>query len=57
VVWQCYPDDDMVAEAAARALFDAEEAASFATDLDARGEEQGVLDMACAATRLRSELR
>jgi hypothetical protein len=52
-----YPDDDMAAEAAARALFDAEEAASYATDLDARAEEQDVLDTAGAATRLRGELR
>jgi hypothetical protein len=40
VVWQRYPDDDMAAEAAARALFDAEEATSYAADLDAREEEQ-----------------
>jgi hypothetical protein len=40
VVQQCYPDDDMASEAAARALFDAGEAASYATDLDARTEEQ-----------------
>jgi hypothetical protein len=57
VARQCYPDDDMAAEAAARALFDAEEAASYATDLGARAEEQGVLDTTRAATRLRGELR
>jgi hypothetical protein len=47
----------MAAEAAARALFDAEEAASYAAHLDARAEEQGVLDTARAATCLRGELR
>jgi hypothetical protein len=56
VARQRYPDDDMAAEAAARALFDKEEAASYATDLDTRAEEQDVLDMARAATRLRGEL-
>jgi hypothetical protein len=56
VARQRYPDDDMVAEATERALFDAEEAASYAADLDARAEEQDVLDTAHAATRLRSEL-
>jgi hypothetical protein len=54
---QRYPDDDMAAEAAARALFDTEEAASYGADLDARAEEQDVLDMAHAATRLRGKLR
>jgi hypothetical protein len=34
VARQSYPDDDMAAEATARALFDAEEAASYAVDLD-----------------------
>jgi hypothetical protein len=29
----------------------------YAADLDARAEEQGVLDTACAATRLRGELQ
>jgi hypothetical protein len=57
VARQRYPDDDMAVEAAARALFDAEEAASYAADLDARAEERGVLDRARAATRLRGELR
>jgi hypothetical protein len=57
VALQRYPDDDMAAEAAARALFDAEEAASYAADLDARAEEQDVLDTSRAATRLRGELR
>jgi hypothetical protein len=47
----------MAVEAAARALFDKEEAASYAVDLDARAEEQDVLDTARAATRLRGELR
>jgi hypothetical protein len=51
------PDDDIAAEAVARALFDAEEAASYAADLDARAEEQDVLDTACTATRLMCELR
>jgi hypothetical protein len=43
---QRYPDDDMAAEAAARALFDVEEAASYAADLDARAKEQDFLDTA-----------
>jgi hypothetical protein len=54
---QRYPDDDMAAEVAARALFDKEEAASYAADLDMQAEEQDLLDTACAATRLRGELR
>jgi hypothetical protein len=54
---QRYPDDDLASEAVARVLFDAEEAASYAADLDARAEEQGVLDTARDATRLRGELR
>jgi hypothetical protein len=57
VARQRYPDDDMAVEAAARALVDKEEAASYAADLDARAEEQDVLDTAHAATRLRGELR
>jgi hypothetical protein len=57
VARQRYSNDDMAAEAAARALFDAEEAASYAAYLDARVEEQDVLDMVRAATRLRGELR
>jgi hypothetical protein len=56
VAWQRYPDDDRAAEAAARALFDPEEV-SYAVDLDARAEEQGILDSARAATCLRGELR
>jgi hypothetical protein len=57
VARQRYPDDDMAAKAAARALFDKEEAASYAADLDARAEEKDVLDTARATTRLRGELR
>jgi hypothetical protein len=57
VVRQRYPDDNMAAEAAARALFDAEEAASYTADQDARVEEQDVLDTARVATRPRGELR
>jgi hypothetical protein len=53
VARQRYPDDDIVAEAAARALFDTEEAASYAADLDTRAEEQDILDMARTTTRLR----
>jgi hypothetical protein len=56
VARQRYPDDDLAAEAAARVLFDAEEVASYTADLDARAEEQDVLDTARAATRLRGEL-
>jgi hypothetical protein len=40
VARQRYPDDDMAAEAATRALFDKEEKASYAAELDARAEEQ-----------------
>jgi hypothetical protein len=57
VAQQRYPDDDLAAEATARALFDAEKAASYAADLDARAEEQGVLDTRRTATRLRGKLR
>jgi hypothetical protein len=57
VARQRYPDDDMAAEATARALFEAEETASYAADLDVRAEEQDVLDTSRAATRLRGELR
>jgi hypothetical protein len=57
VARQRYPDDDLAAEAAVRALFDAEEAAAYVADLDAQAEEQGVLDTARTATRLRGELR
>jgi hypothetical protein len=56
VARQCYPDDDMAAKAAARVLFDKEEAASYAADLDTRAEEQDILDTARAAPRLRGEL-
>jgi hypothetical protein len=51
-----YPDNDRAADATARALFDAEEAASYAVDLDARAEERGVLDTTRPAMRLRCEL-
>jgi hypothetical protein len=51
------PDDDMAAELAVRELFDAEEAAVYAADLDAQAEEQGVLDTARATTCLRGELQ
>jgi hypothetical protein len=57
VARQRYTSDDMAAEAAARALFDAKEAASYAADLDTRAEEQDVLNMARTATRLRGELQ
>jgi hypothetical protein len=57
VARQRYPDDDLAAEVAARALFDAEETAVYAADLDAQAEEQGILDTAHAATCLRRELR
>jgi hypothetical protein len=57
VARQRYPDDDLAAKVAARALFDAEETAAYAADLDAQAEVQGFLDMARAATRLRGELR
>jgi hypothetical protein len=57
VARQRYLDDDMAAEAAARALYDTEEAASYVADQGARAEEQGVLNTARAATCLRGELR
>jgi hypothetical protein len=57
VARQRYPDDDLAAEGATRVLFDAEETAAYATDLDTQAEEQDVFDMACAAMRLRGELR
>jgi hypothetical protein len=46
VARQRYPDDDLAVEVAVRALFDAEETAVYAADLDAQVEEQGVLYMA-----------
>jgi hypothetical protein len=57
VARQRYPNDDMAAEAVARALIDKEEAASYAADLDARAEEQDILDTVHATTRLRGELQ
>jgi hypothetical protein len=39
VARQRYPDDDLAAEDAARALFDAEETAAYAADLDTQAEE------------------
>jgi hypothetical protein len=57
VARQRFPDDAQAAEVAARALFDAEEAAVYVADLDAQEEEQGVLDTARAATCLRGDLR
>jgi hypothetical protein len=57
VVRQRYPNDDMAAEAAARALFEKEESASYVADLDAWAEELDVLDTTRATTRLRDELR
>jgi hypothetical protein len=51
------PHDDLAAEIAVRELFDAEETAAYAVDLDTQVEEQGVLDMARAATGLRGEFR
>jgi hypothetical protein len=57
VARQRFPDDDQAAENAARALFDAEEAAAYAVDLDAQEEQQDVLQTTRTATRLRGELR
>jgi hypothetical protein len=57
VTWQRFPDGDLAAELAAKELFDAEKTTAYAANLDAQAEEQDVLDMACAATRLRGELR
>jgi hypothetical protein len=57
VARQRYPDDDLAAEFEMRALFDAEETAAYVADLYSQAEEQGVLDTAHAATRLRGELR
>jgi hypothetical protein len=53
---QRFPDDDLAAEISARELFDAEETAMYAADLDAQVVALGVLDTARAATRLRGEL-
>jgi hypothetical protein len=39
VAQQRFPDDDQSAENATRALFDAEEAAAYAADLDAQEGE------------------
>jgi hypothetical protein len=52
-----FPDDELATEIVVREAFDVEEAAAYAADLDAQVEEQGVLKAACAATRLRDELR
>jgi hypothetical protein len=57
VARQRFPDDDQAAENATRALFDVEEAAAYAAELDAQEGEQGVLDTVRVATRLRGELR
>jgi hypothetical protein len=57
VVWQSFPDDDLPAKITARELFNAEETAAYAADLDAQVEEHGVLHTARAATRLWDELR
>jgi hypothetical protein len=56
VARQRFPDNDLAVEIASRELFDAEQTAAYATDLDAQVEEQGVLDTARATTRLRGEL-
>jgi hypothetical protein len=49
-------DDELAAKIAAREAFDAEEAVTYAADLDTQVEEQGVLEAARATTRLREEL-
>jgi hypothetical protein len=51
-----FPDDELTAEITAREAFDAEETAAYAADLDAQVKEEGVLEAARAATRLREEL-
>jgi hypothetical protein len=57
VVRHRFPDDDPAAEITTRELFDLEETAAYAADLDAQVEEQGVLNTVRAATRLRGKLR
>jgi hypothetical protein len=52
-----FPDDDLAAEITARMAFDTEETSAYAADLDAQVEAHGVLNTACAATRLRGKLR
>jgi hypothetical protein len=49
---ECFPDDELAAKIAAREAFDAEEAATYVIDMDAQAEEQGVLEVARAATHL-----
>jgi hypothetical protein len=51
------PDDELTTEIAVMEAFDAEETATYATDLDATVEEQGVLEVAREATSLPEELR
>jgi hypothetical protein len=43
---QCFPNDDVATEIAAREHFDTEEMVAYTTDLDVQVEAQGVLDMA-----------
>jgi hypothetical protein len=57
VARQRYHDDDLTAEVEMRALFNIEETTMYAANLDAQAEEQGILDTARAATRLRGELQ
>jgi hypothetical protein len=54
---QRFPDDELAAEIEARELFNTEETAVYAIDLDAQVEEQGVLNTTRVMTRLQDELR
>jgi hypothetical protein len=50
-------NDELVMEIAAREAFDTKETATYAADLDAAIEEQGILEAAHVAMSLRKELR
>jgi hypothetical protein len=50
VAQQRFPNDDLAAEITVRELFDVEETAVYAADLDAQVEEQGVSGMSFATS-------
>jgi hypothetical protein len=52
---ECFPDNELAAKIAVRKASDAEEAATYVADMDTQIEEQGVLEVARAATLLRGE--
>jgi hypothetical protein len=51
-----FPDDELATEIAVREAFGAEESATYADDLDAQVEEQGVLKVVRIATHFQEEL-